>query len=113
VQRQLLEAGHPLVWFDDVSPEDAAFADIQWAALTGLMPPAPDSLHFRPHDPVTGAEAGAALRALAERVKSASRTAPGFAKMPALEWSQLGVSARAGKVLRTDFAHWLCAQLRQ
>lgn len=57
VQLRLLAAGHPLVWFDDVTPAHPAFAAIQEAALNGLMPPAEDSLHFRPDDMVTGEEA--------------------------------------------------------
>ena len=45
VQRKLLEAGHPLVWFDDLTPEDAAFVGTQWDALTGARPLDNTSLH--------------------------------------------------------------------
>ena len=38
VQRKLLEAGHPLIWFDDVRPKDPAFFQLQWATLTGSKP---------------------------------------------------------------------------
>ncbi|SPE42020.1 conserved hypothetical protein [Candidatus Sulfopaludibacter sp. SbA3] len=53
VQRELLQAGHPLVWFDDVTPETPGFAEIEWCTLEGWMPPDADSLHFRPHKPAS------------------------------------------------------------
>lgn len=47
VQRELLRAGHPLIWFDDVTPEDADFFAMQWDALEGRKALAGDSLHAR------------------------------------------------------------------
>ncbi|MDR3703775.1 MAG: FAD-dependent oxidoreductase [Candidatus Sulfopaludibacter sp.] len=47
VQRELLRAGHPLTWFDDVTPEAADFFAIQWSALEGRTALNPGSLHAR------------------------------------------------------------------
>lgn len=48
VQKRLLDAGHPLVWFDDVGPEDRDFRDAQWGALTGARPVNQTTLHGKP-----------------------------------------------------------------
>lgn len=106
VQRDLLEAGHPLMWFDDVMVEDPGFAAIQYAALTGTMPPDPNSLQFRPKDPVTGAAAAHALRKLGMQVPA------GLEVATAVEWTQLaplghGAEKRQGTVSRADLARWL------
>lgn len=101
VQRELLRAGHPLVWFDDVAPGDAGFAEMQAAALEGLMPPDAGSLHFRPQAPLTGAEAAAALGdALPAGIRDAA----------AVTWEQLAPGKRAGPVLRAAFAQWLAGR---
>jgi hypothetical protein len=47
VQKRLIDAGHPLVRFDDVAPEDPAFVPTQWNALTGARPVDPATLHGR------------------------------------------------------------------
>ncbi len=47
VQRELLRAGHPLIWFDDVTPDAAGFFAIQWNALEGRTPLNSGSLHAR------------------------------------------------------------------
>jgi hypothetical protein len=47
VQRELLRAGHPLTWYDDVTPEAPDFFAMQWAALGSGARVNPDSLHAR------------------------------------------------------------------
>jgi hypothetical protein len=47
VQRKLLEAGHALVWFDDIKPGDPDFFDAQWRTLTGARPLDNKTLHGR------------------------------------------------------------------
>jgi hypothetical protein len=47
VQRKLLEGGHPLLWFDDIRPDDPDFFQLQWAALTGSRPLDNKTLHGR------------------------------------------------------------------
>lgn len=64
LQNDLLKEGAPLIWFDDVKPEDESFAAIQFAALTGVLPLSPTSLSFKPAEIITQAEAALALRRL-------------------------------------------------
>ena len=47
LQRELLKMGHPLIWFDDVTPETPGFREIQWDALEGRTPLDPASLHLK------------------------------------------------------------------
>jgi hypothetical protein len=98
------------VWFDDVSPEDPAFAAIQFAAVDGLMAPDAASLHFLPSDAVAGADAAAALR----RVAGGTAIPDGLDSSATLQWAQLaplghGAEKRSGAVKRGDFAQWVVA----
>lgn len=52
VQRQLVENGAPLVWFDDVPVDHIEFAAIQFVSLSRLMPVAPHTLAFGPDEPM-------------------------------------------------------------
>ncbi len=45
VQRELLRAGHPLIWFDDLTPDAPGFFALQWDALEGRTALNPGSLH--------------------------------------------------------------------
>ena len=47
MQRELLRAGHPLIWFDDLPPDDPDFFALQWAALEERTRLNPASLHAR------------------------------------------------------------------
>jgi hypothetical protein len=64
VQHELAAAGVPLVWFDDVSPDNPAFAAIQEAAIRGVYPFDPAGLHASSDAPLTRTEAAVALTAL-------------------------------------------------
>jgi hypothetical protein len=64
LQRELVDAGVQIVWFDDVSPAHRAFGDIQIAAIRGAFPLSDVDLHAAPDAPVTRAEAAQALAAL-------------------------------------------------
>jgi hypothetical protein len=63
VQGELAHRGVPMVWFDDLGSDHAAFAAIQLAALRGIYPLDANSLHASPDAPVTRAEAAVALAA--------------------------------------------------
>ena len=63
VQRDLVNAGVPVVWFDDLSVDHPDFAAIQWAAIRGKYPLGAD-LHASPSAPVTRAEAAMMLTGL-------------------------------------------------
>jgi len=62
VQRDLVQAGVPIVWFDDLPVNHPAFAVIQMGAIQGIYPLGSD-LHASPDAPITRAEAAVALAA--------------------------------------------------
>jgi hypothetical protein len=62
VQNDLVRAGVPIVWFDDLSPDHPSFAAIQMAAIRGVYPLGSD-LHASPEAPITRAEAAVGLSA--------------------------------------------------
>jgi hypothetical protein len=64
IQRDLVRAGVPIVWFDDLPVTDPDFADIQFAAIEGIYPLGAD-LHASPDAPITRAEAAVGLAAWA------------------------------------------------
>lgn len=63
VQKELVSAGVPLVWFDDLPVAHEAFAPVQLAAIRGLYPLSDADLHAAPDAPITRAEAAQALAA--------------------------------------------------
>jgi hypothetical protein len=64
LQRELLNLGVPLVWFDDLPQWHSAFVAIQLAALQGAYPLDKTNLHASPDSPLTRREAAEALSAL-------------------------------------------------
>lgn len=74
VQRELVEAGVQLVWFDDLQVDHPAFAAIQLAALKGIYPLNGYDLHATPDAPVTRGEAARALVAYFGRDADGSGT---------------------------------------
>ena len=62
IQDDLVRAGVPIVWFDDLSVDHPAFPAIQAAAIRGVYPIGSD-LHSSPDAPITRAEAAVALAA--------------------------------------------------
>jgi hypothetical protein len=63
VQGELTKAGVPIVWFDDVSMKDPAFAAIHLAAVRGWFPLDERNLHASPSSPITRGEAAAVIAA--------------------------------------------------
>jgi hypothetical protein len=63
LQRELAQAGVPLVWFDDLPSWDPNFAAVQLAAIRGLYPLDSSGLHASPNAPITRREAARALAA--------------------------------------------------
>ncbi len=97
VQKELANLGVPLVWFDDLTVNHAAFASIQLTALRGIYPLSDDDLHAAPDAPVTRAEAAQALAALFE-TQAIGDGRPGFtpeaAVMLAVEKGWMAVDHR-------------------
>ena len=81
VQRELVEAGVALVWFDDLPLEHRSFAAIQWAAIRGYYPVSAHDLHAAPEAMLTRAEAARALATYFGEDLSAS--AQGLLDVPA------------------------------
>ena len=67
VQREIIAAGVPVVWFDDLAVDDPAFAAVQLAAIRGLYPIDSHNLHASPASPVTRREAAVILCAFMGR----------------------------------------------
>jgi hypothetical protein len=68
-QRALLQRGVPLAWTIDVPEQDPVFVATQFLLVRGAIvagTPRFDTLEVRPAEPLTGAEAGALLRALCD-----------------------------------------------
>jgi hypothetical protein len=63
VQHELLRAGVPLVWFDDLPVDDPWFETIQTAAIRGIYPLSNADLHAAPEAMLTRGEAARALAA--------------------------------------------------
>ncbi len=64
LQKRVLEYGSPIVWFNDVSPEDENFAAIQFLAICKIMPVDLESLSFRPDDSLSRLELATAISRL-------------------------------------------------
>ncbi len=70
VQRELIAAGVPLVWFDDLSSGNANFAAVQLTAINKAYPLDTHNLHASLDSPVTRAEAAQALAAVFGKTES-------------------------------------------
>ncbi len=57
LQKNLIECGAPIYWYDDIATDHAAFPAIQYLAATEIMPGSSDHLHFYPEQLITRAEA--------------------------------------------------------
>jgi hypothetical protein len=111
LQQLLVRQGHPIFWFDDITPDSPFFDAAQFTAARGWLPADASSLHFMALAPVTGSEAAAALQR-AGLLRAAGGN--GFHGTASLTWDELRnaglpVSAGHGVVNRGDFAVWLLA----
>lgn len=61
LQKELVERGAPIYWFDDVSTDHQNFAAIQYLAATRVFQGSTEELSFRPDEPVTEEEVCAAI----------------------------------------------------
>jgi S-layer homology domain len=61
LQRELVEHGAPIYWFDDVPTDHESFPAIQFLAATNIFPGDVGELSFRPDEPVTEEEVCMAL----------------------------------------------------
>jgi len=111
LQRNLINSGQPIYWFNDLTANSPGFAAAQTATLLGLIELG-DDLSFRPQTPITASEADLALDRLKAlgRLPAAQATPP--AASAALCWETLRLAGlpvetgKSGPVLRIDFAEW-------
>lgn len=61
LQKDLVESGAPIYWFDDIPTDHKDFAAIQFLAATKIFQGSIEELSFRPDEPVTEEEACAAI----------------------------------------------------
>lgn len=123
IQKMLLDFGSPLVWFDDLKPDDVDFAAAQFVSLVGLMPVDQGNLQFRPDDFVRGKEFEIALSKVFG-ARGASPGSPEAADNGAVSLTQLAelntipiikrrsplkITVKAGEtnLTRRQFASWL------
>jgi hypothetical protein len=110
VQTNLVRAGVPVVWFDDLPVTHPAFADIQLAAIRGLYPLAPDDLHASPEAPLTRGQAAQALATLFE--SSPTQTENPILDVPATHPQAAAIRlAVAQGWMATDHRNWFHADL--
>ena len=112
LQRWLLQQGHPVFWFDDVTPLSPLFHAAQLVSALEWLPVDPSSLHFMAGAPLTGREIVNAM----QRAKVAALLNAGaqlsIENAGAPTWEDLrnagvAVLAYRGRVTRGDFAVWL------
>ncbi|MEO7004783.1 MAG: FAD-dependent oxidoreductase [Acidobacteriaceae bacterium] len=112
LQRWLVLQGHPIFWFDDVTPYSPAFHGAQLSAAHGWLPADPSTLHFMPAAPLTGSDIVAAIQqaGLSKLLSAGASLSIQQAEHPT--WSDLhkaglDVPAKAGSVTRGEFVTWL------
>lgn len=79
IQRQLLQLGSPVFWFEDVPTNHPSFCAIQFLAVSGIWPIAEDTLFFKPHEPVSANDALSVINSVTRRAlpyKTAQFTEP-------------------------------------
>jgi hypothetical protein len=115
LQRELIGAGQPLEWFEDVTLNSPHFESAQRAAILGLIDLRIDSLKFAPEEELTGQEAATALQRLAALTGAlAISNEHEITEETLLQWSSLakyghGADRRRGPVKRGEFVDWLIA----
>lgn len=100
LQRELVDSGTPVYWFDDVATNHAAFSAIQSMAIVGLMPGDAEHLNFDPDAPVSRREIAQLLAAIFSDKKRTTATVSDVAHdEPDFESIAFAVSK---KLLATD-----------
>jgi hypothetical protein len=96
LEDRLLADGAPLYWIDDVPEGTDLWKDVQLAGAAGIMGgPEPGTLHFRPEQTLTRAQAAAALVSTLGLATNAGRGT--FHDVPASHWAAPAIEALAAK----------------
>lgn len=115
VQRELIAAGQPLVWFDDIPIDSPFFASAQLATVLGLIEAPDNSMSFHPEAAVEESEVAFALHKL--RAGGAVKKEWNLSENAlhqAVVWESLrvfgpGAEKKSGRVSRGEFAEWIVA----
>jgi hypothetical protein len=112
LQRWLVEQGHPIFWFDDITPLSPMFRGAQLSATRGWLSMDPASLHFAEGSLLTGSTIGAAMEraGVANLLSADALLRVKQAESPTwedLRKAGLKTPAKSGPVCRGDFAVWL------
>jgi hypothetical protein len=114
----LVQQGHPIFWFDDVTAHSPLFQAAQFTAAREWLPADSSTLHFTAISPLSGSEIVTAIQqaniskslsadAIHNLQQSQNPTWEGLRKK-GLQIS----SEKSGQVNRGDFAVWLLNQVK-
>lgn len=96
-QLRMLDAGAPLYWNTDVSPDDPDWRAIQFVAATGVMGgPESNTLAWRPDATINRAQTAAAIVA-ALGLPLVNPPTPRFADVPTTFWAYQAIETLAAK----------------
>ncbi len=111
LQRLLVTQGHPIFWFDDVTPASPFFAAAQLAAARGWLPADRNSLHFAASVPLSGVEVVHALRKSGLAARMPAAMLQHLASLRSPTWKDLHqpppANTQSGPITRGAFAVWL------
>jgi hypothetical protein len=75
LQRELIQQGIPVYWYDDVPTTHANFVAIQFLAASRIMRGEPDNLSFKPDQAINRGDAALALTKILPGARKATGTA--------------------------------------
>ncbi|MBS1823416.1 MAG: FAD-dependent oxidoreductase [Acidobacteria bacterium] len=104
VQRELVQRGHPVFWYDDVPVGSANFAAMQMGGARQWWTPDGKTLHGNPEGPVTKGE-------VAEMLHLYSRSDTSAAQWEDLRRAGEAVASRSGTITRVEFGRWMLERM--
>ena len=107
LQRTLVQRGHPIFWYDDVSVAAPEFAAMQMGGVRHWWTLDPTTLHADQTATMHGGEASTALKEM-----NPTRNSNTLSNMEHITWADLhtlgyDTGLRAGVISRIDFAEWM------
>lgn len=112
LQRWLVQQGHPIFWFDDVTPVSDAFHGAQLSAARGWLPVDSSTLHFTTDAPLTGSVIATAIQQAGLSTMFDANASARIQQAEHPTWGDLhkagmDVPEKPGPVTRGGFAAWL------
>ncbi len=117
LQWRLVQQGHPIFWFDDVTTHSPFFQAAQLTAARALLPADPSSLRFMATSPLSGREIATALQQAGASNLLSANTLHNLQQTENPKWEDLRkdnlkISSQRGPVNRGDFAVWLMGHVK-